>query len=71
MAMAMCARRDIAQAPQRAARRVPPQMPTPSPIMLRKNAVMIPTFAPSHHPAALPTVETISTNSFLTGLRGM
>jgi len=58
-------------APHRAASRAPPQIPTPSPIMLTMKAVIVPTRAPSHQPAALPIVEKTSIKSFLISLQAL
>jgi len=58
-------------AAHRAASRAPPQIPTPSPIMLTMKAVIVPTRAPSHQPAALPIVEKTSIKSFLISLQAL
>jgi len=41
-------------------------IPTPVPTMLRLKAVMMPTTAPTYHPAYPPTVAPIKLKSFLT-----
>src|SRR6185436_19735685 len=48
------------------ARRTPAHRPTPVPIALTRTAVMMPTWAPIHHPSALPTVAPTSPMSRVT-----
>src|SRR4029079_7758959 len=48
------------------ARRTPAHRPTPVPIALTRTAVMMPTWAPIHHPSALPTVAATSPMSRVT-----
>src|SRR4030081_2071551 len=45
--------------------RLPAEIPTPMPIVERKNAVMMPTLAPNHPPSALPTTEPTILKSLL------